>query len=219
MGTGQRLVSEHGWLSLTRGGICCLGREGLFTMAMLGLCPVLQTSLMEKYKLGKNTGRFECQSKCQGFEWRRCHKPPELKSLNTPTENLVFIPFTGQFICCPSSCPFIASNWSRSFFLLHTCFMLVIALASGSLMAALFSASLTHPMDTIKTCMQGDVEQKKYTNIRHTASLLAKEHGIAKGLFKGFTWRASLITTSFFLINSFKGVLAPVMFPESGEKN
>ena len=41
-------------------------------------------------------------------------------------------------------------------------------------------------MDTIKTCMQGDVEQKKYKGIVQTGRLLAEEYGVAQGLFKGF---------------------------------
>eukprot|EP00457_Paulinella_chromatophora_P012823 gb/GEZN01013067.1/.p1 GENE.gb/GEZN01013067.1/~~gb/GEZN01013067.1/.p1 ORF type:complete len:291 (-),score=34.03 gb/GEZN01013067.1/:136-1008(-) len=147
IGTPTRLVKDYGAMTLGRGVITTVGRESLFTMAMLGLCPVVQKGLMEKWGLGQN-----------------------------------------------------------------------VALASGALITALFSATLTHPMDTIKTCMQGDVEQKKYNNIRGTATALINEYGIAKGLFKGFTWRAGLIATSFFLINRIKETLLPVMFPDLQEK-
>ena len=67
-------------------------------------------------------------------------------------------------------------------------------------------------MDTIKTCMQGDIQQKKYTNIRNSYSMLLEEYG-KPGLFKGLAWRITLITTTFFLVNKIKQGLAPVMFP------
>ena len=36
------------------------------------------------------------------------------------------------------------------------------ALAAGSLTGALLAGVITHPMDTIKSCMQGDMDRKKY---------------------------------------------------------
>jgi solute carrier family 25 (mitochondrial carnitine/acylcarnitine transporter), member 20/29 len=38
----------------------------------------------------------------------------------------------------------------------------------GSIASGLIAATLSHPLDTIKTCMQGDVEQKRYHNMRQT---------------------------------------------------
>ena len=40
-----------------------------------------------------------------------------------------------------------------------------MALAAGSLTGALLAGVVTHPMDTIKTCMQGDLGQVKYKGI------------------------------------------------------
>ncbi len=73
---------------------------------------------------------------------------------------------------------------------------------------------------------QGDVEQKKYTNIRNTAHVLIGEYGIVAGLFKGLReititsthithiflciglmWRITLISTTFFLVNKWKQVI------------
>tara|TARA_A100001015_G_scaffold5791_1_gene7370 strand:+ start:225 stop:1049 length:825 start_codon:yes stop_codon:yes gene_type:complete len=93
-----------------------------------------------------------------------------------------------------------------------------LGLAVGALSGSFFSATITHPMDTIKTCMQGDVEQKKYKGIVQTGRLLAEEYGVAQGLFKGLLWRITLITTTFFLVNKFKQTLAPVMFPVVDEE-
>jgi hypothetical protein len=66
----------------------------------------------------------------------------------------------------------------------------------------------------LKTCMQGDVGGAKYKSIPQTAQSLVAEFGAGPGLFKGFGWRVSLIATTFFLVNTFKQNLEPVMFPE-----
>ena len=87
-----------------------------------------------------------------------------------------------------------------------------LGLAAGALSGSFFAAVATHPMDTIKTCMQGDCEQALYTNIRGTATVLLKERGVP-GLFKGLQWRIALIATTFFLVNKFKSIIIPVVFP------
>lgn len=142
LGTPLNLVHRYGRSSLTRGMVSSMGRESLFSMAMLGICPVLQRELMHRYSLEEHT-----------------------------------------------------------------------ALAAGALTSSVFAATLTHPLDTIKTCMQGDVAQQKYTCMRETAALIAAEHGVAKGLFKGLSFRIALISTAFFLVNQWKEVLAPTLFP------
>ena len=140
--TPVQIVSDFGASGLTRGVIMTMGRESLYTMAMLGVTPTIQKQLSDRFKLDGN-----------------------------------------------------------------------LALAVGALSGSFFSATITHPMDTIKTCMQGDLHQKKYTNIRETGMSLAKEYGIAQGLFKGLSWRIGLITTTFFLVNKIKQTMAPIVFP------
>ena len=39
-----------------------------------------------------------------------------------------------------------------------------------------------HPFDTIKTCMQGDIEKKKYTTTINTAKTLIQENTVGKVL-------------------------------------
>jgi len=83
-----------------------------------------------------------------------------------------------------------------------------VALAFGAVLSSIFSATLSHPMDTIKTCMQGDVGRTKYPGgAVDTGRVLAAEYGLRRGLFKGLTWRIVLITSTFFLVNKFKGVM------------
>ena len=93
------------------------------------------------------------------------------------------------------------------------------ALAVGALTGSFFAATVSHPMDTIKTCMQGDLDRKKYTNVTNTAKTLAEEYGMAQGLFKGLSFRIVLIATTFFLVNNIKEQLLPVMFPHAASKD
>ena len=81
------------------------------------------------------------------------------------------------------------------------------------LIALPFAGVLTHPMDTIKTCMQGDLARAKYAGALATGRAIAAEHGVATGLFKGLAFRIALISTTFFLVNHFKGVAVPLLLP------
>ena len=57
------------------------------------------------------------------------------------------------------------------------------ALAAGSLAGALLAGVATHPMDTIKSCMQGDMARAKYNGIAQTGQAIAAEYGVVKGEF------------------------------------
>jgi len=144
-GTFSRLVGNQGVSIFSRGILTTCGREAVFTMGMLGICPVVQDK--------------------------------------TATLGL-------------------SDN---------------VALAAGALTASAISATLSHPLDTIKTCMQGDVEQSTYGNIRATAQVIKTDRGIP-GFFNGLGYRIGLITTTFFLANRFKEILAPFMFSHAFQK-
>ena len=89
------------------------------------------------------------------------------------------------------------------------------ALAAGSLTGALLAGVATHPLDTIKSCMQGDLGREKYDGILQTGKSLANEYGVVQGLFKGLFWRVALISTTFFLVNTFKQQTMPLLFPHA----
>ena len=61
--------------------------------------------------------------------------------------------------------------------------------------------------------MQGDIERTLYTDISGTARTIIAKDGYIKGMFRGLHWRIALISTTFFLVNKLKVVIAPVMFP------
>lgn len=82
----------------------------------------------------------------------------------------------------------------------------------GAVIAGVFASAVTHPMDTIKTCMQGDVEEVKYTTVSKTYKTIVSEEGHIS-LFKGWGWRVSRMICAMFIINECKVALAPVIFP------
>lgn len=109
----------------------------------------------------------------------------------------------------------------------------VLAAALGGL----FGAVPSHPLDVIKTCMQGDLEQKLYTDYRTTYHVLMNSHhtrgrrdggghsitsnrqyynyysrGLTR-LFQGCLWRTLNIVATVFIANECRVRLAPVMFP------
>ena len=90
-----------------------------------------------------------------------------------------------------------------------------VAKFAGATAAGVVAGTVSHPMDTIKTCMQGDCAQAKYTGILPTGQAIVAEHGLARGLFNGLFWRISLISTTFFLVNTFKQKTVPLLFPHA----
>lgn len=58
----------------------------------------------------------------------------------------------------------------------------------AALLGGLFACYLTHPFDTIKTCMQGDIEREKFKGFTQTARTVNAESGIA-GFYRGATFR------------------------------
>lgn len=83
----------------------------------------------------------------------------------------------------------------------------------GTLAAAYLCAAITQPIDTVKTCMQGDLERRKYGSFGGTLRTLLAEYGSMRALYRGYFWRSANIVLDFFLIDSISAVLAPLVFP------
>mmetsp|Transcript_11433 Transcript_11433/g.23999 ORF Transcript_11433/g.23999 Transcript_11433/m.23999 type:complete len:277 (+) Transcript_11433:90-920(+) len=142
VGTASRLMRSQGAPILMRGFITSSGREGIYTLGYLGLVPVVQRELVQRYN------------------------------------------------CSP-----------------------VMGGIAGSICAGCFAGWASHPLDTIKTCMQGDVEGTKYTSITSTARLLYQEGGIG-AFYNGLFWRCGRMISAVFILHNLKIQLAPVMFPK-----
>jgi solute carrier family 25 carnitine/acylcarnitine transporter 20/29 len=82
----------------------------------------------------------------------------------------------------------------------------------GALGGGVVVATLSHPMDTIKTCQQGDVSGKTYRGVVHAAQTLLKEAG-PKRFFSGWAWRTGRMVFQCFLFDACKNHLSPVFFP------
>ena len=65
------------------------------------------------------------------------------------------------------------------------------ALAIGALSGAILAGTITHPMDTIKTCMQGDIERRTYTTFSGTAQQLLTEGEGYGRFFRGWSFRCA----------------------------
>ena len=83
----------------------------------------------------------------------------------------------------------------------------------GALASGVLSAALTHPLDTIKSCMQGDTEGVKYGTVMQTARALYAEEQSLKPFFRGYGVRASMICLCFWIFNEAKLQLGPLIYP------
>ena len=54
LGTPTKILAEYGMAGIFRGCTTTLAREGLFTMAMLGMTPTLQREFKERLGLSSN---------------------------------------------------------------------------------------------------------------------------------------------------------------------
>jgi solute carrier family 25 carnitine/acylcarnitine transporter 20/29 len=87
----------------------------------------------------------------------------------------------------------------------------------GACGAGLVAATLSHPMDTIKTCMQGDVERKNYGSLSQTARSLLADGGPSR-FFRGWAWRTGRMMCAIFIMTECKTRLSPIMFPHYFEE-
>lgn len=82
----------------------------------------------------------------------------------------------------------------------------------GSVSAGVIAATLSHPMDTIKTCMQGDVEQKRFTSLSGTAATLYRENGLSR-FFSGWAWRTGRMICAIYIFAECQNRIPLLMFP------
>eukprot|EP00466_Bigelowiella_natans_P005045 jgi/Bigna1/36786/e_gw1.16.149.1 len=87
----------------------------------------------------------------------------------------------------------------------------------ASLTGALFACYLTQPFDTIKTCMQGDVERKTFGTFTQTFKALHKEGGIT-AFYRGATFRYGRMVCAVFMLDKLRATLGPIMFPGAYKK-
>lgn len=74
----------------------------------------------------------------------------------------------------------------------------------AALLGGLFACYLTHPFDTVKTCMQGDIERQTYGTFSSTVSKLYGESGIPS-FYRGATFRYGRMVCAVFIMDTLKG--------------
>lgn len=84
----------------------------------------------------------------------------------------------------------------------------------AALLGGLFACYLTHPFDTIKTCMQGDIERKKYGTLTETAKTIYGESKIP-GFYRGATFRYGRMVIAVGLLDFLRELVGPFLFPDA----
>lgn len=82
----------------------------------------------------------------------------------------------------------------------------------ASLLGGLFACYLTQPADTVKTCMQGDIERKTFGSFTETAKVLYKESGIP-GFYRGATFRYGRMVCAVFMMDTLQAMIGPMLYP------
>jgi hypothetical protein len=86
----------------------------------------------------------------------------------------------------------------------------------AALLGGLFACYLTQPFDTIKTCMQGDIERKVYGTFTQTASKIWSESSIP-GFYRGATFRYGRMVCAVFIMDYMKDYMGHLLYPSAFE--
>ena len=92
-----------------------------------------------------------------------------------------------------------------------------LARFSAAMMFTPFVSVFSHPPDTIKTCLQGDVEGAKYRSYGQTTRTLIAESGLPR-LWAGMPWRVFRQFCAIFLFDKINAELSPILFPHAFKK-
>jgi len=84
----------------------------------------------------------------------------------------------------------------------------------ASFLGALVVCFGSHPFDTAKTCMQGDIAQTKFKSMRQTFATLYAENGIG-GFYRGVNWRFLRQALAIFSMDTARSYFTDLLFPEA----
>jgi len=82
----------------------------------------------------------------------------------------------------------------------------------AALLGGLFACYLTHPFDTVKTCMQGDIERKKFKGFLQTAGVVHGESGFT-GFYRGATFRYGRMAIAVGMMDFLQSMIGPLLYP------
>jgi hypothetical protein len=84
----------------------------------------------------------------------------------------------------------------------------------AALLGGLFACYLTQPFDTVKTCMQGDIERKNYGSFVSTAKVIFGESSIP-GFYRGATFRYGRMVCAVFMMDTLQAMIGPMLYPDA----
>jgi len=87
----------------------------------------------------------------------------------------------------------------------------------AALLGGLFACYLTHPFDTIKTCMQGDIEREVYGSFTQTAKKIYSDSGFT-GFYRGATFRYGRMVCAVFIMDLLREKIGRLMYPQAYDK-
>jgi len=82
----------------------------------------------------------------------------------------------------------------------------------AALLGGLFACYLTHPFDTVKTCMQGDIERQKFKGFLSTAKIVHGESGLT-GFYRGATFRYGRMVIAVGMMDFLQSMIGPLLYP------
>jgi hypothetical protein len=88
------------------------------------------------------------------------------------------------------------------------------ARAPAALLGGFFACYLTHPFDTVKTCMQGDIERKVYGSFSETARKIWTDSSLP-GFYRGATFRYGRMVCAVFILDLLKENVSRLLYPEA----
>jgi len=84
---------------------------------------------------------------------------------------------------------------------------------TAAIITAFPASFLSHPMDTIKTCMQGDMERATYKTFTKSCVVVYNQGGIGR-FFRGYGFRYGRMVLDVYILNKAKEIIAPILYPQ-----
>eukprot|EP00541_Cyclophora_tenuis_P004134 CAMPEP_0116567086 /NCGR_PEP_ID=MMETSP0397-20121206/14806_1 /TAXON_ID=216820 /ORGANISM="Cyclophora tenuis, Strain ECT3854" /LENGTH=268 /DNA_ID=CAMNT_0004094027 /DNA_START=430 /DNA_END=1236 /DNA_ORIENTATION=+ len=85
----------------------------------------------------------------------------------------------------------------------------------AALLGGLFGCYLSHPFDTIKTCMQGDIERATYGGFMDTAGKIWRNNGGVYGFYRGATFRYGRMVCAVFMMDALRDIISVALYPSA----
>jgi len=86
----------------------------------------------------------------------------------------------------------------------------------ASLIGALVSGVASHPFDTVKTNMQGDIEKQTFSGMADTFRKIYSQGG-PTAFFRGYGWRFARQACGIFILDKVRSTLPPYVYPHRFE--